>query len=116
MVIGLDLCPFAGRVFRGGGVRHAVTDAADEGALRDDLAAELRALAAGAAPGVETTLLIHPHVLGDFLAYNEFLGDADRLVGRLGLRGVVQLASFHPDYRFAGTDPDAAENYTNRSP
>jgi hypothetical protein len=76
----------------------------------------LSALAAAPRAEVETTLLIHPGVLTAFADYNDFLPAADALVRRLGLRGVIQIASFHPDYRFAGTDPDAVENYTNRSP
>lgn len=116
VVIGLDLCPFAGRVFRGGLIRYAVSDARDNRVLLDNLAAELKALVSLAASTIETTLLIHPYALADFLDYNDFLEEADRLIDRLSLRGVIQLASFHPDYRFAGTVPDAPENYSNRSP
>ena len=65
---------------------------------------------------IETTLLIHPHVLADFLDYNDFLGVVDQLLEELRLCGTIQVAGFHPQYRFAGTEPDAAENYTNRSP
>jgi hypothetical protein len=114
VVIGLNLCPFARRVFEADRIRYLVSDAEDERALLEDLAAALRALASS--PAVETTLLIHPRVLGSFLDYNDFLDAAERLVGELGLRGVVQIASFHPDYQFAGSAPDAVENYTNRSP
>jgi hypothetical protein len=116
VVIGLEFCPFARRVFEEDRIRYVVTDAEDEVALLDDLAAELKALVSSAASDVETTLLIHPRALGDFLDYNDFLGVADHLVGRLGLRGTIQLASFHPGYQFAGAEPDAVENYTNRSP
>jgi uncharacterized protein len=116
VVIGLNLCPFAARVFLGGKIRYAVSGAVDGVALYDDLATELKALVAAPASEVETTLLIHPRALGDFLDYNDFLGEADRLVARLGLLGVVQIASFHPAYQFAGAGPDAVENYTNRSP
>jgi hypothetical protein len=116
VVIGLNLCPFARRVFDASLIRYAVTAAADEGALLDVLSRELAALAAAPRAEVETTLLIHPRALADFLDYNDFLADADRLIRDLGLRGVIQIAGFHPDYRFAGTSPDAAENYTNRSP
>ena len=116
VVIGLNLCPFAGRPFQAGTIRYVVTGAATADALLADLARELTALAAAPAAEVETTLLIHPRVLANFLDYNDFLGPAEGLVGRLGLEGVVQLASFHPDYQFAGTAPDAVENYTNRSP
>src|SRR5439155_7337800 len=65
---------------------------------------------------VETMLLIHPHALGAFLDYNDFLGAAERRIAAIGCEGVIQLASFHPHYQFADTDPDAVENYTNRSP
>jgi hypothetical protein len=116
IVIGLNLCPFARRVFEAGKIRCVVTDAQDEKSLLKALAGELKVLAASPASSVETTLLIHPHALGNFLEYNDFLGMGDRLVGKLGLRGTIQIASFHPDYQFTGTDPDAVENYTNRSP
>src|SRR5207249_2406962 len=106
----------ARRVFQGEKIRYAVSGATDEKALLEDLAGELQMLAAAPVESVETTLLIHPLALGDFLDYNDFLGVAERLVKDLGLRGVIQLASFHPDYRFADADPDAVENYTNRSP
>ena len=114
IVIGLNLCPFARRVFDAGRIRYAVSPATTPAALLDDLANELRALAGS--DEFETTLLIHPRVLGDFLDYNDTLADADALVDTLRLRGVIQLASFHPAYQFAGTEPDAVENYTNRSP
>ena len=115
-VIGLNLCPFARRVFEAGLVRYAVTDAADEAALLDALARELDALAQAPISDVETTLLIHPRALADYLDYNDFLGEAERLLEERCHRGVIQIASFHPAYQFAGTRPDALENYTNRSP
>jgi hypothetical protein len=116
VVIELNLCPFARRVFEADLIRYAVSDAEDEAALLADLAAELKSLAAAPIATVETTLLIHPRVFLDFLDYNDFLDPAERLVRKLGLKGVVQIASFHPAYRFADADPDAVENYTNRSP
>lgn len=116
VVIGLNLCPFARRVNDAGRVRYAVTAAADPKALLAALGRELQVLTAAPRAEVETTLLIHPRALPDFLDYNDFLPDADRLVRDLGLRGVIQIAGFHPGYRFAGTSPDAPENYTNRSP
>jgi hypothetical protein len=116
IVIGLNLCPFAQRVFDADTIRYVVSNAADETTLLDDLARALNALVAAPIAAVETTLLIHPRALGNFLDYNEFLGSADHLLADLGLQGIIQIASFHPDYQFAGTDVDAAENYTNRSP
>ncbi|HVL12007.1 MAG TPA: DUF1415 domain-containing protein [Gemmata sp.] len=116
VVIGLNLCPFARRVYDGGLIRYAVTAAADEAALRAALTDELHALHAAPPEQVETTLLIHPHALADFRDYNDFVADADDLIEELGLTGVIQLASFHPRYQFAGTRPGDVENYTNRSP
>ena len=116
IVIGLNLCPFAHRVFREEKIRYGVSEAADTTALLADLEAELRRLISEPVERVETAILIHPHVLQDFLDYNDFLGSADALLEDLGLVGVVQIASFHPDYRFAGTKADAIENHTNRSP
>jgi uncharacterized protein len=116
VVVGLNLCPFARRVFDAGLVRYVVTAAPDCEALLAALGEELRTLAAAPRADVETTLLIHPRTLSSFSDYNDFLPEADRLVRALGLRGVIQVAGFHPDYRFAGTSPDAVENYTNRSP
>ena len=116
VVIGLNLCPFARKVFDAGLVRYVETDVADEDSLLHELTRELTALNAEARSAVETTLLIHPRALTDFLDFNDFLAEADKLVRRLGLEGVIQVASFHPDYQFADTDPDAVENFTNRSP
>jgi hypothetical protein len=116
VVIGLNLCPFARRVFEADQIRYTVTRARDEERLLTDLAAELRRLAICPPSHIETTLLIHPFVLGCFHNYNDFLDRGERLVARLGLRGTIQIAGFHPDYQFAGTDPSAVENYTNRSP
>jgi uncharacterized protein len=116
MVIGLNLCPFARRVFEADAIRFVVSDAKDETALLADLTKEMKALASMPIKLVETTLLIHPHALGDFLDYNDFLALADRRVAALGLEGVIQIASFHPLYRFAESEANAVEDYTNRSP
>jgi uncharacterized protein len=115
-VIGLNLCPFAKAVYVRDQIRYAVSDARTPAALLDDLRRELSALAEAAPEAVDTTLLIHPHVLADFLDYNEFLTVADGAVRELGLSGVIQVASFHPQYQFAGTSPDDITNHTNRSP
>ena len=116
VVIGLNLCPFARRVFYAGTIRYTVTNAADDYILLQRLAEELLELTAAPRSTVETTLLIHPNALTEFRDYNDFLADADRLIHRLKLNSVVQIASFHPQYQFEGTEPDAVENYTNRSP
>jgi hypothetical protein len=115
-VIGLNLCPFAKAVHAKGQVGFVVSAATTIDALVEDLAAELKALEAADPAVVDTVLLIHPRVLGDFEDYNDFLDIADTLLDELELTGILQIASFHPQYRFAGTQPDAIENYTNRSP
>lgn len=115
-VIGLNLCPFAKAVYVKSQIRYIVSDARTPEALLSDLVRELRSLSEAAAEDVDTTLLVHPHVLNDFLDYNDFLQVADATVEEMDLVGVLQIASFHPRYQFAGTSADAITNYTNRSP
>lgn len=115
-VIGLNLCPFAKAVHAKGRIRWVLSDANDAEALLAQLADELRHLAAADPAEVETTLIVHPKVLADFADYNDFLDLADAAIAALGLEGTLQVASFHPDYRFAGTEPDDITNATNRSP
>ncbi len=114
VVVDLNLCPFARRELVNNRVRFAVTEARIPDALLGDLQQELMKLVDD--DSIETTLLIHPGVLQDFHDYNDFLAVADGLIEILELEGVIQIASFHPHYQFAGTTADAAENYTNRSP
>lgn len=114
VVVGYNLCPFAKRELVKDRVRFVVTEANNEDELLQALQTELLRLEDE--PEIETTLLIHPQVLHDFPDYNEFLGAADGLLTYLDMEGIYQIASFHPDYQFADTAPDAAENYTNCSP
>ena len=114
VVVGYNLCPFAKRELVRNRLRFVVSEAETEDELLQALHSELQRLEDE--PEIETSLLIHPGVLQDFGPYNEFLDAADGLLAYLDMEGVYQIASFHPDYRFAGTEPDAAENYTNRSP
>lgn len=116
VVIGLNLCPFAKAVHVRGHVRSVVSDAGDELGLLAALSDELDHLAQADPAALDTTLLIHPHVLGDFDAYNQFLDQADSVLVHAGLEGVIQIAGFHPHYRFAGTAAHAIDNATNRSP
>jgi len=115
-VIGLNLCPFAKAVYVKEQIRYVASPATTADELLTELERELRYLAQADPAEVDTTLLIHPQALTDFLEYNDFLDVADRAVRRLRLAGVIQIASFHPDYRFAGTAADDVTNYTNRSP
>lgn len=115
-VIGLNLCPFARAPYVAQRVRYRVSEAVDTGTLLDELCGELQSLSAANVADCETTLLIVPHVLADFLDFNDFLDEADAAVDVLGLEGEIQVASFHPDYQFEGTAVDDVENFSNRSP
>lgn len=116
VVVGLNLCPFAKAPLAKGQVRFVVCEAHEPAALLEALTAEMRALAQADAAVLETTLVIHPNVLGDFGEFNDFLDLAEAALDDLGLEGVLQVASFHPGYRFAGTAPADLGNATNRSP
>lgn len=115
-VIGLNLCPFAKAVHVKGQIRYAVSDALDMEAVLADLEAELQTLISADPEALDTTLLILPRALADFLDYNDCLFFADRMLKQLRLEGIVQIASFHPAYQFEGSGPDDIENYTNRAP
>jgi len=116
VVVGLNLCPFASKPHRAGAVRFICSKATKEEVLLEDLQKELCLLAETPIDQIETTLLIVPHFLHDFYEYNQFLEWVDRLLRRENWEGVIQVASFHPDYCFAGTEPEDAENLTNRAP
>ncbi len=118
-VIGLNLCPFAKAVHVKGQIHYAVYEPADDGDPADLMAALLAQaadLAALDAAVRDTTLLIAPNTLADFLDFNDFTARAERQLARAGYDGVFQLASFHPQFQFAGTEPDDLGNATNRAP
>ena len=115
-VIGLNLCPFAKAVHIKNQIRYVVTDATTAEELMDVLMEELEFLAEANPEKVDTTLIMHPQVLNDFEDYNDFLDIADEALEEMDLDGILQVASFHPDYQFADTGKDDIDNYTNRSP
>ena len=115
-VIGLRLCPFAAMPFAREQIRYCVSDQTTTEGLAEELARELEHLHAADPQVCETTLLVHPYVLTDFFDYNQFLDEADAVIAALQLDGELQIASFHPDYQFAGTAPSDVQNYSNRSP
>lgn len=115
-VIGLNLCPFARAPWQEDRVAYRVSHATDTEGLLDDLCGELQSLHAADPADCETTLLIAPFVLNDFLDFNDFLDSADAAIDVLKLDGEIQVASFHPDYCFADSTNDDVENCTNRSP
>ena len=115
-VIGLNLCPFARAVRVKGQIRCVVSDATDAEALLSTLCSEAQLLRDTDPALCETTLLVHPQMLGDFADYNDFLDLAEEALFQMGCDGELQLASFHPDYQFADTEADDVTNATNRSP
>jgi hypothetical protein len=115
-VVGLNLCPFAKAPMVKGQIRYVVSETTDPRTLLDELCAQMEALVATDPSEVETTLLIHPNVLGDFLDFNDFLDAAEAALVELGHEGVLQIASFHPDYQFDGSEPDDLGNASNRAP
>ena len=115
-VVGLNLCPFAKAPLAKAQIRYVLSAAVDTDALLAQLRAELHALAGADPQRIETTLLIHPGVLADFLDFNDFLDLANAALEEAGLAGTIQLASFHPRYQFAGTHIDDVSNATNRAP
>ncbi len=116
VVIGLNLCPFAKAIHVKNQIRFVVSPACESIGLLEVFKRELSLLVATDPVQIESTLLIHPRVLRDFVEFNDFLAGCDFAIEELELDGVVQVASFHPQYQFAGTKIDDVTNYTNRSP
>ena len=115
-VIGLNLCPFAKAVHVKKQIRYVVSSATTPEELLEELMNELEVLAEIPSTQTDTTLLIHPYVLADFMQYNDFLSVVDDALEDMELDGILQVASMHPHYQFVDTQPDDIENYTNRSP
>jgi hypothetical protein len=116
VVIGLNLCPFAGAPYRSGQIRIHVSQATSELALLEDLRSELQCIDSTPAATLETTILVVAGMLADFADYNFFLDEVDVFLRRGGWDGEYQVASFHPQYCFEGTDAFDAGNLTNRAP
>ena len=115
-VVGLNLCPFANAVLKKERLHIQVSEATEPLALLEDLRTELKRLLDAPETEIETSLLVCPRMLSDFLEFNDFLDMAEALLTELDLNGTVQIASFHPHYQFAGTAVDDIENATNQSP
>lgn len=115
-VIGLNLCPFAKAVQVKDQIRYAISDATDAEGVLTDLQDELALLAEADPEQIDTTLLILPDAFDDFLDFNDFEEISNRLLKRMDLVGELQVATFHPQFQFADTEPDDIENCTNRSP
>lgn len=115
-VIGLNLCPFAKAVHVKGQIHYVVYEGDDPAEWLAQLRQELLDLAATDPQLRDTTLLMAPRCLPDFLDFNDFLDRADRVLRKCRLDGVLQIASFHPQFHFADAAPDDIGNYTNRAP
>ncbi len=115
-VIGLNLCPFAKAVVAKQQVRMVVCMDSEPEQVLQMLQQEMQLLVDTDAAVLDTTLLIAPNLLPDFLDFNEFLFDCDSVLVSMELEGVLQIADFHPRYQFAGTQPDDISNFTNRAP
>ncbi len=116
VVIGLNLCPFAAKPQRNQQIRIHVSEARDDQSLLEDILLQLLTLENTSSQVLDTTLVVVPHMLSDFYEYNLFIDWVEALIAQQGWQGVYQLATFHPDYCFAGAAPDDSENLTNRSP
>ncbi len=115
-VIGLNLCPFAKGVHVKSQIHYVVTAASTHADMLEVLRYELNGLLAQESTARDTTLLIAPAAFPDFLDFNDFLPECDKLLRRMKLDGIFQIASFHPQFQFAHTEPDDITNYTNRAP
>lgn len=116
VVIGLNLCPFAAKPNRNKQIQIFISEANDEDVLLEEIYQQLKKLDSTPVKELETTLVVTPHLFEDFADYNQYLDLVDALLFQMGYQGTYQVASFHPDYCFHGTQPDDAENLTNRSP
>ncbi|MGR5065056.1 DUF1415 domain-containing protein [Photobacterium sp. DNB22_13_2] len=116
VVIGLNLCPFAAKPNRNKQIQIFISEAPNEDVLLEEIYQQLQKLDTTPVEELETTLVVTPNLFSDFADYNQYLDLIDALVFQMGYQGTYQVASFHPDYCFHGTEPDDAENLTNRSP
>lgn len=115
-VVGLNLCPFARPVFESSALRVAVCDRRESPDLVRAFLMELDLLQSRPEEEIATTLLVFSGALASFDDYLDFLAQAQDLLEQAGLEGLLQLASFHPDYLFEGEDPATTGHYSNRSP
>lgn len=116
VVIGLNLCPFATKPQRNQQIKIFVSQASREEALLQDILDQLLELDTKEAQELETTLVVVPNMLDDFMDYNFFIDWVEALIRQQDWEGIFQVATFHPHYCFAGTCPEDDENLTNRSP
>lgn len=115
-VIQLNLCPFARYPYELNRVGVVTTEAPGSDDIFGFVLAELERLYTTPVKELETTLVVVENGLLSFDDYLDFLDLLERVLPETGLEGIIQIASFHPDYLFAGSDDHDPANYTNRSP
>ncbi len=116
VVIGLNLCPFAAKPQRNKQIKIFVSEANQEETLLEDILLQLIELNNTEPKKLETTLVVVPNMLQDFWDYNFFIDWVEGLIKQQDWEGIFQVATFHPDYCFGGSEPGDDENLTNRSP
>jgi len=114
VVVGCNFCPFASREVKRDSIYYEVLVAATLETVLSSVALTLQRL--DDESNIETALLILPASFDTFTNYLEMVDLAESLLEQEGYEGIYQLASFHPEYLFAGTTDDDPSNYTNRSP
>lgn len=114
VIVELNFCPFAKREIERGSVHYRVIQ---NESLEQSLQSVIdECVLLDSDDTVETTLIIFPTAFKVFDEYLQLVELAEKLLQQQGYEGIYQLASFHPDYRFANSETDDAANFTNRSP
>lgn len=113
VVVGCNFCPFAAPEVKKNSIRYVVSEKDDAESILLLMAEECKKLDAD--PAIETTLIILPTGMEDFNEYLDLVSTAELLIEQHDYEGVYQVAGFHPDYVFFGSDEQDAANYTNRS-
>lgn len=116
VVIGLNLCPFAKKPRINQQIKVFISEAKDDNDLVNEFMQELEWIKQVDPNNTDTSLFVIPYALFDFEDYLDFLSLANILLQQLGLEGQFQLASFHPNYQFDGTEIQDQENLTNTAP
>ena len=116
VVVGMRLCPFAAGPWKAGEVRIAVSAATNaEDAVKDALD-EAMHLMEVSEDEVGTTLVAFPSALADFETFLDAEETLAAILDQAGCEGILQVASFHPDYVFADAEEGDIGNWTNRAP
>jgi len=114
VVVDCNFCPFAGREVKRGTVAYEVLKTGSAQTVLTAFEAAMKTM--DRSTEIETMFLILPQGFGHFADYLKLVSGAERLIKKKGYEGVYQVASFHPEYLFAGSSSADPANYTNRSP